>query len=443
MIDIDDELARALARIPVGDHAPVEHLRGRARRLHTRRRLAAAGAIAAVTAAAAAVVVPSSVRDGAEPPVTDRPPAEEPAPGVPDVVLDLGTLGRGPEPAVPWYEPAGTLHFGTEQAPHVIESDYPALRRVDGGFVVWDELSVDQAERSLVFVPGNGGYTEEIAGGPISLPVVSPDGIRVAWAVSNGDVDTGTSTSTSTLIVADATTGEVQEELPGVPGSSTKPMGFLDDDTILVEAGANTVSGLHTWELGGGLTPYRDETGVAAVSPAGDLLALTGDAGGGIDVVDVASDATLWTLRDGYPLAFSPDGRYLAVGTEPVRNWVTPEDLATARPGDVIARDEHEVTVTQDMLDTAARYPDGWERIEHLVILDARTGAELLRVEGELPELTAVWESGTSVVFDAYQDSAEAALVRCTVGAGCELATDPAALDDDPDTYDVPYLLGS
>ncbi|WP_116951075.1 WD40 repeat domain-containing protein [Jiangella endophytica] len=411
----------------------------RGRRARRLARAAAGGGAALVVAAAAvaAVVVPSSLRDSAEPPAVDRPPAEEPAPGMPDVVLDLGALGRGPEPAVPWYEPAGILHFGTEQSPHVIESDYPALRRVDGGFVVWDELSLDQPERSLVFVPGSGGHTVEIAGGPISLPVVSPDGTRVAWAVSNGDRDT----DTSTLLVADATTGEVQEELPGVPGPSTRPMGFLDDDTILVQAGANTVSGLHTWELGGGLTPYRDETAVDAMSPAGDLLALTG-AAGGIDVVDVASDATLWTLRDGYPLAFSPDGSYLAVGTEPVRNWLTPEDLATARPGDVIARDEHEVTVTQDMLDTAARYPDGWDHLEHLVVLDARTGAELLRVEGELPELSVVWESGTSVVFSAYQDSAEAALVRCTVRASCELATEPAVLDDDPDTYDIPYRLG-
>lgn len=440
MID-DDTLARALRTVEVGRYAPVEQLEARAHQIRNRRRVAAAGATAAVLAlAVAAVALPNSLRDGAEPAPAGRPAFQEP-----DVVLDLDTLARGPEPLVPWYEPAGTLHFGSERTSHVIEFPDPVLRRVDGGFLVW-ESNDRWPEQTLVFVPDDGGDTVQLADGPISTPEVSPDGTRVAWAVGDEEWpdnagDRPETDFTSTLVLADATTGEVLAELPGVPGPTTGPAGFLDDGTILVATGAGAVWGLSSWEPGEGLTPYRDGTAVEAMSPAGGLLALMGPTSV-TEVVDVASDSTLWTLRDSSPLAFSPDGRYLAVQTEPAEDWVTPEDLATASPGDVIAREGHEVTVTQKLLDIAARHPDGWKGIEHVVVHDARTGEEVLRIEGELPEPQAVWESGDSLVVEAFQNRTRAALVRCTVGAGCELATDPTSLDSDPDTNDNPYDLG-
>lgn len=70
----DDELARALAELPVGEYAPLEQLHGRARQLHTRRRLAGAGL---VVAAAVLIAVPSALAftgdDGGT--VTPAPPA--------------------------------------------------------------------------------------------------------------------------------------------------------------------------------------------------------------------------------------------------------------------------------------------------------------------------------------------------------------------------------
>lgn len=58
MTEHDDELARALNHVPVGEYAPIERLRGRARQLRLRRRLAGAGL---AVGAAALVAVPSAL----------------------------------------------------------------------------------------------------------------------------------------------------------------------------------------------------------------------------------------------------------------------------------------------------------------------------------------------------------------------------------------------
>ncbi|WP_275261795.1 hypothetical protein [Jiangella aurantiaca] len=44
-------------------------------------------------------------------------------------------------------------------------------------------------------------------------------------------------------------------------------------------------------------------------------------------------------------------------------------------------------------------------------------------------------------MIDAYDES-DSALVRCSVGGDCELATAPRQIDDDPGTFDSPYVLG-
>lgn len=72
MTPFDDELARALARVPVGEYAPLERLHGRARQLQVRRRLAGTGiALAAVLA----VAVPSALAFGDGDVFTPAPPA--------------------------------------------------------------------------------------------------------------------------------------------------------------------------------------------------------------------------------------------------------------------------------------------------------------------------------------------------------------------------------
>ncbi|MBB5791364.1 hypothetical protein [Jiangella mangrovi] len=70
----DDELARALARVPVGTYASLDSLQNRAHQLHVRRRLTGAGVAAA---AAVAVGIPSALAltsgDGGTPTPADDP----------------------------------------------------------------------------------------------------------------------------------------------------------------------------------------------------------------------------------------------------------------------------------------------------------------------------------------------------------------------------------
>ncbi|TDC49100.1 hypothetical protein E1212_19190 [Jiangella ureilytica] len=68
----DDELARALARVPVGAYAPLGRLQGRARQLQVRRRLAGTGI---ALAAALAVAIPSALAFGDGDVFTPAPPA--------------------------------------------------------------------------------------------------------------------------------------------------------------------------------------------------------------------------------------------------------------------------------------------------------------------------------------------------------------------------------
>ena len=98
----DDELARALARVPVGAYAPLDRLQGRARQLQVRRRLAGTGI---ALAAALAVAVPSALAltggDGGT--VTPAPPATPtPAPtGLPTTPDCPGTYSERFDAAQP------------------------------------------------------------------------------------------------------------------------------------------------------------------------------------------------------------------------------------------------------------------------------------------------------------------------------------------------------
>ena len=83
----DDELARALARVPVGEYAPLERLQDRARQLQVRRRLAGTGI---ALAAALAVAVPSALAlTGGDGDTVGPAPARTP-PSTPSPAPDLG-----------------------------------------------------------------------------------------------------------------------------------------------------------------------------------------------------------------------------------------------------------------------------------------------------------------------------------------------------------------
>ncbi|SEE65354.1 hypothetical protein [Jiangella alba] len=370
----------------------------RAVRARRRARFVAGGGAALVVAAAAAgvaLVGPSAPR-------TDAPPA-----GTGDAdVIDLGALPTGPAPEVPWYAD-GALHVGSQVTPTGIaweaRADRPVIQRVSDGYVVWTWGSEASAngDSTLTLVSDDGDEVV-LADGRVTTPAVSPGGELIAWGVPDYDWATDEQARedglTSIVMVYDAVTGEVVGELPDAPSPGARPKGFLDDGRVVVEAAANESWGTYAWAPGGEVALLREDLGVRAVSPGG--LAVLGGTTGPAEVTDLATGTTLWGLADGYLHQFSPDGRYLAM----VETW------------------------------------DSVERPDDVVILDARTGAEMGRFTFQAANALR-WESPTSVVIEAHDD-ASAALVRCTVGDACESATEVRPADPDPDAFDNPYVLG-
>ncbi len=354
---------------------------------------AAASGVAVFALAAAAVAVdPTDLR-------TDPAPAGGPGGGV----VELDGLAAGAPPQVPWYED-GALHFSATSTPADVswddEADDPIIRRIRDGYVVWTWESDGAYGRSKLTLVHDDGEQVVLADGDVTPPAVSPDGERIAWGVPNRewvlDEEAREDGLTSVVMVADAA-GEVVAELPDAPSPKALPKGIWEDGRVVIEAGANEAWGVHLWEPGGAVTPVRSDVGIDAAS-AGNLAVLTG--AGGAEVTDLVTGAVLRPFHDGGEPRFSADSQYLA---------------SISRPGE-------------------------FEDPDELVIRDNLSGEEVLRVAFRAVHGLA-WETPTTVVVDAYDDTG-AALVRCAVGGDCELATEQRPVDDDPATFDSPYVLG-
>jgi hypothetical protein len=133
-------------------------------------------------------------------------------------------------------------------------------------------------------------------------------------------------------------------------------------------------------------------------------------------VVDTATDEVLWTTTNRLSAhAFSPDGRFAVFFDAP-----SPDDLREA--------------------EAAGDPPSTYPRRE-LVVVETQSGDEVARFDAEHPERFA-WEPDGSLVFEAWQDSSQMALVRCSLDGECELATEPRIADVPPDASQPPYHLG-
>ncbi|MBB5791362.1 hypothetical protein [Jiangella mangrovi] len=368
----------------------------RAKRQRRTTRIAVAGGVAAfgLAAAAIAVVDPTEIR-------TDAPPAG----GTDGTVVDLAHLDAGPPPEIAWYAD-GALHHGTESTPFDLETDYPVIIRLPDGYLVWESVpGPDSADHTAtIWLVPDDGERVELGSGDLTPPVVSAAGDIAAWGVRNDDwvldEEAREQGVTSSIVVVDLTTGEVAHRLDEAPSPSASPKGFVREDRVVFEAAANTAWGAYVWEFDGEVTLLRADTGVDAVSQGTGLVRL---AASPPMTLDLEAGTTLVPEADpGWPV-YSPGGRYVATIT---------------RPGTTLGT--------------------GTGR-DQLVIRDAYSGEEVVRLDTEAPESLPVWENETGLVFGAYQDGATAALVRCTVDGECELATEPQVLDDDPDTFDIPY----
>ncbi|WP_158563958.1 hypothetical protein [Jiangella anatolica] len=361
----------------------------RARRARRTARLVAAGGTAVVVAAAA---VGASVI-GANGPSTGADPA-----GL--GLVELARLDAGPAPEVPWYG-GDALHFGDSATPFEylggLESPPATIARISGGYVV-TQGEADLAHATVTLVRDDGEQIE-LTTGLAQPPVVSSDGERVAWSVRNEEVVRDTpQTFTTTVTVADAT-GEVVAQLPASASPYADPAGFLADGRLVLNAEVDGEPGVYAWEVGDdAITPLPIPASLLAMAPAADL-GLYNEGDGRYEVADLATGEDLWRFEDGKDAAFSPDGRYIA----------------------------------------GSDRPDAPNPPLELVLRDARTGDEVLRVAFEWIA-HRIWESPTSIVLSVVQGG-EAALVRCTVDGDCERVTELLPADADPALLDSPYLL--
>lgn len=412
--DSVDELAHRLPPRPdLADHAL------RQARRHTRAvRLAVAGG-AALAVASATVITSTDLLKSADfnAPVLGSGQSDA---GETEVTIALDELPTGELPMVPWFAD-GALHVGGNDTLFDVDVRYlnGLLRVEDGYFASVTPNAAGDHEAPLYLVPDDGTPTM-LADGWVPDVIAGP-GNLVAWSAGRWDTKFAGEETTTTLTVADATTGDVLHERQAPLGRDTSVVGFLDENRVLVSAADNSDQGVYVWDLAADtIHPWMDGyDGATALTSSGGIGAFVADGDDGTmttAVVDTATDEVLWTTTNRLLAhAFSPDGRFAVFFDAP-----SPDDLREA--------------------EAAGDQPSTYPRRE-LVVVETQSGDEVARFDAEHAERFA-WEPDGSLVFEAWQDSSQMALVRCSLDGDCELATEPRATNVHPDAAQPPYHLG-
>jgi hypothetical protein len=399
--DFDDTLKAMLARradvAPQADLA--ERALGQARSIRRRRRIGAGVAVAAVIAVAApvgATLLDNAATDGAPPAATQPTPSATTQPEQITLELSLADLDRGDDPSAPyldegqWHsDDGGFTQFAWPNGHTLID-----VAEFDEGVASW---TADPAGRLHMSASGFDAGIDLTP--PATAPAVDDSTGAVAFVLADS-VYYGRSLSADTpsveldgvgdIRLLDAHDGVVVFAGVRVPGPMVGKIDFTStpptyspmfDPADVVEATAFSLAANLMGQLGQDTVPDdQNESRCAMLTDLDDV-----DGGG-------------WTSCEWRPESFSPDG------------------------GRVFALD----TRTEGFGPRRA------------AVLDSATGDVLL-------DLTAVgtfgfwpsWESNDSVLLTMVED--DAAIIRCTVGVGCELATDPKPAA--PDSLLYPYHL--
>lgn len=290
MTPFDDELARALARVPVGDYAPITEVQARARQLRTRRRLAGAGL---ALAAAVLVAVPSALALGGDgdlpapaPPVDTPSPSPSPSPSPTDgfvadcpvlygdrldqlrpvdALVDVADPSGLPAPVrLLWDEdaaPAPVQAFATDNRQEAAEvaaafDHCPAVQDLSALVV---QTSDGVVERTAL-IRAVGGRAELSLGGPepgyrhtldagstvihVEYPLEPGSGFRAEWEDANGMIwQVSASTVTDAELVELVETMRVEDGVIDVSrwsvaqtGQVVQPAGGEDESVLIAQA---------------------------------------------------------------------------------------------------------------------------------------------------------------------------------------------------------------
>lgn len=457
---IKDSVDEMVRDVPARTNLADDALRRARRGQHVTRLTVASGATLALVGGAVAVTdplglwaQPSSSKLGPQSGQGQEDPGEDASP-TGSGVIDIEELSLGAAPDVPWYAD-GAVHLGDTAVPFDVEfAELRDLEPVTGGAVALTVPDNDGAHKGFgLYLIKEDGEVWDLAESFFGDAAVSGDGTLVAWSDEAWGPGPGDGPSSVTLRVAETATGEVvaTKQQTGSGGDFAGVAAFLDNDRVVLDSTDNSPDGVYLWDLTADtVTPWLDYGFTRTFAPSSDVGAFVkrnGADGANTYVVDTATEQVLWSTEDSVA-SFSPDGRYAALtasqGPSRMIDGFEAMLLRGYDPGDVIEVNGEDVTITREMLDAAAEWQewhDNWDGRSDLVIVDARTGQEVVRFDVTYPQRIA-WEPDGTLVFEAWRDVERMALVRCTVDGECELATEPREAKEHPGAFRPPYNLG-
>lgn len=409
MSDDLDAIVRSDLRRTLSDRAAeaprqldLSGVRLRARRIRRRR---VAGAGVAVALAAAVIATPIAVLGGNDADRSTPPPAatgstEATDTAVPTQVLDLDALPQGDPPTAPVrFDGTATLPDGTVvEAPEGREfGSYGAVLRLDDGWLT----TFGDGESQLVRLDSAGRTIEDVEADRVyDAPVQDPVSGRIAYVPAGENQVVTLDSAGEEADVFDLPPREPSADVENNPDPNV--LAFVGDDVLVATAPSELLLvGPDGTETVGDLASGRTFRGEDA-SADGTRVLLGLDDGGCWVTAALPDRAPGVDLCDVEPAALSPDGAYVAVGSD--------VDLSL-----------------------------GFGAVD--AILDAETGEEVIRIAGpddaETVAWVAGWESATTMYLSVQQTAAggemQYALVRFDIATGAaELAAPLTADAPDP-----------